>query len=360
MGWGMASNTPLKRYKQNTHGGGVRDPLVISWPRRIRDGGAIRSQYHHVSDITPTLLEAAAVAPPAVLKGVPQQPIEGVSMLGSIDDANAPQAKAVQYFEMLGNRGIWNDGWKAVAHHPPGTSFDDDRWELYDLANDFSESVDLAAEEPERLRDLIALWWSEAERYGVLPLDDRILERFHVPKPRPITSRSSFTYYAGAQMPSDAAPNIKNVSYSIAADLDRRGDGVIVSCGDRFSGYVLYVKDGRLVHDYNAAGTHHVVRSDIEVPLGSVRVEYRFTRTGELRGIGELLVDGDACGSLEIARTLGVHDSPAGLTVGSNRLSPVAPDYDAPFPFAGTIRRVEFTLGEDRGGAAPLPLGAMD
>jgi arylsulfatase len=181
-----------------------------------------------------------------------------------------------------------------------------------------------------------------------------------VPKPRPITSRSSFTYYSGAQMPSDASPNIKNVSYSITASIDRRGDGVIAACGDRFSGYVLYIKDARLVHDYNAAGTHYVVHSAIDVPTGPVRVAYRFTRTGELRGTGELLIDGEPCGTVELLRTLGVHDSPAGLTIGRNRLSAVAPDYDAPFPFDGAIREVVIALGEDRGSVGPVPLGAMD
>jgi arylsulfatase len=261
---------------------------------------------------------------------------------------------------MLGNRGIWHDGWKAVAYHRPGTDFEDDRWELYHLAEDFSECHDLAAAEPDRLRRLVELWWAEAGRYRVLPLDDRILERFHVPKPRPITSRSTFTYHVGASLPSDAAPNIKDVSYVIAADVDRRGDGVVVSCGDRFSGYALYVLGGRLVHDYNAAGTHHVVRSTVEVPTGPTRLEYRFTRTGPLQGTGELVVDGEPCGTVAIDRSLGVHDSPCGLTVGRTRLSAIASDYTAPFDFAGTVERVTFTLGDDRGAAAPLPLGAMD
>jgi arylsulfatase A-like enzyme len=360
MGWGMASNTPLKRYKQNTHGGGVRDPLVISWPGHIDDVGAIRGQYHHVTDIVPTVLELAGIDAPSEIKGVAQQPIEGVSMAGAIRDAGAPTAKSVQYFEMLGNRGIWHDGWKAVAYHLPGSDFEDDRWELYHLANDFSECHDLAAAEPQRLRQLVELWWAEAGSHHVLPLDDRILERFHVPKPRPITTRSTFTYHAGACLPSDGAPNIKDVSYAIVADVDRRGDGTIVACGDRFSGYVLYVRDGRLVHDYNAAGTHHVVRSTVEVPMGPARLEYRFTRTGDLRGTGELWIDGRPAGSIELPRTLGVHDSPAGLNVGRTRLSAIAEDYAAPFPFDGTIERVQFTLGPDRGRAAPLPLGAMD
>jgi arylsulfatase A-like enzyme len=360
MGWGMASNTPLKRYKQNTHGGGVRDPLIVAWPRGVTDPGSIRSHYHHVSDIVPTVLELAGIEPPAEVKGVAQQPIEGVSMAASIGSASAPGAKAVQYFEMLGNRGIWSGGWKAVAYHRPGTDFDDDRWELYHLDRDFSECHDLAGAEPARLRQMVELWWAEAGRYRVLPLDDRILERFHVPKPRPITDRTRFEYHPGAVIPSDGAPNIKDVSYTITADVDRLGDGTVVSCGDRFSGYALYVRDGHLVHDYNAAGAHHVVRSTIAVPTGPARLEYRFTRTGALCGTGELVIDGHVCGRVEIDRTLGVHDSPAGLTVGRTRLSAIAADYAAPFPFDGTIARVEFTLGGDRGAPAPLPLGAMD
>jgi hypothetical protein len=193
----------------------------------------------------------------------------------------------------------------------------------------------------------------------VLPLDDRILERFHVPKPRPITARSTFTYYPGGYVPSDGAPNIKDVTYAITADVDHRGDGVLVTCGDRFSGYAFSVIDGRLVHDYNAAGTHFVVRSTVPVPTGRTRLEYRFTRTGELRGTGELVIDGEPCGTVELTRTLGVHDSPAGLTVGRSRLSAVG-DYTPPFPFAGSIDQVTFTLGTDRGAPAPLPLGAMD
>jgi arylsulfatase len=360
MGWGMASNTPLKRYKQNTHGGGVRDPLILSWPGRIGDGGAIRDQYHHVTDIVPTILEMTGMEAPAELKGVAQQPIEGVSMVPSIRDADSPSVRTAQYFEMLGNRGIWSDGWKAVAYHRPGTDFEDDQWELYHLDWDFSECHDLAEQEPQRLRHMIELWWAEAGRHQVLPLDDRILERFHVPKPRPITSRSTFTYQPGAYIPSDGAPNIKDVSYTITAEVDHRGDGVLVSSGDRFSGYAFYVLDGHLVHDYNAAGTHFVVRSAVTVPSGRTRLEYRFTRTGELRGTGALAIDGQACGIIELTRTLGVHDSPAGLAVGRSRLSAVAADYESPFPFTGTIEQLTITLGTDRGRTAPLPLGAMD
>src|SRR5690606_33415517 len=146
-----------------------------------------------------------------------------------------------------------------------------------------------------------------AGRHNVLPLDDRIMERFLVPKPRPITSRDRFEYFAGAQVPSAAMPDIKNVSYRVRAEVDRQGDGVIVSCGDRFSGYALYVADGHLVHDYTAAGTHHVVRSDRPVPLGPVTLEYRFNKTGDLQGTGELYAGGEPIGRGELSGTLAFH-----------------------------------------------------
>lgn len=359
MGWGMVSNTPLKRYKQNTHGGGIRDPLIVSWPGRVPTGG-IRPQFHHASDVVPTVLELVGIEAPASIGGRAQLPIDGVSMVPSFADAGAATTKDTQYFEMLGNRAIWHDGWKAVTYHAPGSDFEGDRWELYDLASDFNELHDLADTEPERLRHLVDLWWAEAGRNQVLPLDDRIMERFLVPKPRPITDRSTFTYYAGAQVPSAAMPDIKNVSYAIVADLAAGSDGVIVTCGDRFSGFVLFVQDGALVHDLNCAGTHHVVRSSRAVPPGAGRVEYRFTKTAHLAGTGELLIDDQPCGRLDIAPTLGVHISPAGLTVGHAPVSPVNPGFDRPFRFTGTIDRVTITVAADRGPSGPTEITAID
>jgi arylsulfatase A-like enzyme len=360
MGWGMASNTPLKRYKQNTHGGGIRDPLIVSWPSRIGDHGAIRSQYHHAIDLAPTLLELAGVPAPDQLGGVPQLPVEGVSMTYSFDDAAAPSTKGVQYFEMLGNSAIWHDGWKAVTYHAPGSDFDDDRWELYHLDEDFSECHDLAGAHPDKVAQLVELWWAEAGKHAVLPLDDRIMERFLVPKPRPITSRRRFVYYSGAHLPSAAMPDIKDVSYSIVAEVVRLGDGTVLSCGDRFSGYALLVIDGRLVHDYNAAGHHHVVRSATAVPTGAARLEYRFTKTGGLCGTGELYVDDSLVGSAEVTRTLGVHISPTGLTVGRSPVSAVGDGYEPPFLFEGDITRVTITIGEDQGANERTALSAIE
>jgi len=355
-GWAMASNTPLKRYKQHTHAGGVRDPLVLSWPARIAERGGLRHQYHHVTDVTPTVLELLGVEPPATLKGVAQQPIEGVSMAAVLADAAAPAVKAVQYYEMLGNRAIWHDGWKAVTLHAPGTGFDDDRWELYHADADFSECHDLADAEPERLAELVALWWDEAARHQALPLDDRVMERFLVPKPRPITSRRTFTYHPGIRVPSYGSPDIKDVSYTITATVDCSGvdvvagdaDGVLVCCGDRFCGYSLFVRDGFLVHDYNRAGTHFVARSVARLPAGVAVCRYAFTKTGRLQGQGTVTIDGAAAGSVALVGTLGMHVSPGGLSVGRGPLSAVSAQYEAPFDFGGRIERVVFELGDDR------------
>jgi arylsulfatase A-like enzyme len=362
-GWAQASNTPLKRYKQNTHAGGIRDPFIVSWPARLRDHGAVRTQYQHVTDVTPTVLDLLGVSLPESLRGVPQMPLEGTSMGSVLDDGAAPTAKRVQYFEMLGNRAIWADGWKAVTFHAPGSDFDADRWELYHADVDVAEVHDLADAEPERLAALVDLWWREAQAHQALPLDDRIMERFLVPKPRPITSRSRFVYRDGIRMPSYGSPDIKNVSYTIDAHVDcsardvTRGDadGVLLCCGDRFCGYTLFVKDGHLVHDYNAAGTHFVVRSAVHVPEAECVLSYRFEKTGDLCGIGTLAIDGRDVGHVELTRTLGMHISPVGLCIGYGPLSPVSPDYEAPFRFGGVLSQVIVTLGDDRHQVGPPP-----
>src|SRR5439155_4246119 len=189
-----------------------------------------------------------------------------------------------------------------------------------------------------------------------LPLDDRILERFLVPKPRPITGRSEFVYYQGARLPSDATPDVKNVSYSITAEVDRSrpdDDGVIVACGDRFSGYALFVKDGRLVHDYNCAGTHYVVTSSVDVPTGSSTLRYEFHKTGTLSGDAALFVDGERVAEAYIPQTLGTHVAATGLCVGRDPLAPVSDAYERPFPFRGTIRRVVVHVGDDRDPVGP-------
>ncbi len=362
LGWAQAANTPLKRYKQNTHAGGVRDPLIVSWPRGISDRGGIRTQFHHVVDIAPTLLEILGAEVPDTIRGVDQMPMHGTSMAYTFD-SDGQTRKQSQYFEMFGHRAIWQDGYKAVAYHAPGTEYDDDVWELYDLANDFSECRDLAGQEPERLRELVDSWWSEARTYGVLPLDDRGFAQRRAEaqgragSPR---ARTSFTYYPPlSRVPSGAAPFVMGRSYAMTAraSLTGRDDGVLVSCGSVSGGYVLYVQDGRLVHDYNYYGRIFRVSADLgEVVSGGGADEhdltYCFEQTGELSGVGSLLIDRNRVASVDLPETYRHFMDWAGLELGRDALSPVSGGYRAPFPFSGTIHHVTFTLGSDIDGVA--------
>ncbi|MGD9891091.1 MAG: sulfatase-like hydrolase/transferase [Dehalococcoidia bacterium] len=350
IGWAMAGNTPLKRYKQNTHGGGVRDPLILHWPAGIGERGGIRRQFHHVCDVTPTVLDILGVEPPATLNGVAQQPIEGVSMRSSFDAPDAPTVKETQYFEMLGHRGIWHQGWKAVTWHRPGTSFDDDAWELYHLDDDVNECRDLAGEHPEKLRELIGRWWEEAERYQVLPLNDA-QNRWAIRNPHSLAARRHWVFLPGiGRVPHDAAPDIKNRSYTITAEVEipeGGAEGAIIAQGDSCGGYALYIKDGHLVHDYNFVGRHHVVTSDIPVPAGPVRLRFAMTKTGDFQGKGTLYIDDTPAGEIEIPATYRAQTSFIGLEVG-RAPAPAVGDFDAPFPFTGTIDRVVIELADDQ------------
>ena len=286
-GWAMAANTPLKRYKQNTHGGGIRDPLVVRWPAGIRASGEIRHQFAHAVDVVPTVLDVLGVEPPADIAGVPQIPMDGASLRSTFDDADAPPPKDTQYFEMFGHRGIWHDGWKAVAYHPPYTPFEDDRWELYHLDQDFSEVHDLAEQEPGRLEALQAEWWRQAAANKVLPLDDRFAERFAENAERHRGDRTRYELWAGVgHVPTDAAPDLRSRSYTITVEVLESGHGVLVAHGDQTSGYSLYVDDdGHLVHDLSVGGNHQVVRSDRPVPTGAGTLAFRMQR-GEVDGRG--------------------------------------------------------------------------
>ncbi len=347
-GWAMAGNTPLKRYKQNTHGGGIRDPLIVHWPKGIRVQKGIRTQYHHVTDIVPTVLEAIGIEAPEVLNGITQKPIEGVSMLYSFEHPEAPTRKEVQYYEMFGHRGIWHDGWKAVTYHSPraGGNFDDDRWELYNLDQDFSECRDLAQSEPKKLRELVDRWWAEAGKYQVLPLDDRTGLRFTDQKPRLDEGRNSFTFYPGTSMiPEGIAPDTRNRSHSISAEVEipeGGAEGVLLARGGRFGGYALYLQNNRLVYDHNFLGTSHsVVTSEAEVPKGPSTLRFVFSKTGEHQGNGALFINGVKVGEGKIVRTVPIRNSISeGLEIGRDTATPVSENYQCPFVFSGTLKKV--------------------
>lgn len=343
-GWAMASNTPLKRYKQNTHGGGIRDPLVACWPKGIKARGELRHQFRHASDLTPTLLERLGITPPNTIAGVEQQPMEGVSFAATFGDADPPRG-ASQYFEMFGHRGLWKDGWKAVAYHPPGQPFDNDVWELYHLDQDFSETEDLAATHPEKLAELQAEWWAQAERCKVLPLDDRFGPRFAENATRFHGPRKAFVFHAGmGHLPTDVAPDVRSRAFVIEAHvrMEAADQGVLIAHGDATCGYSLFVRDGRLAYDMNVGGRHATVVSDQPLPAGRHRLGVA-VRSEPGQRIIVLLVDGKPAGAGET--DMGFHSfiSWTGLDIGRDRGSPVA-DYEAPFAFSGSLKKVTVTM----------------
>lgn len=346
-GWAQAGNTPLKWYKQNTHGGGVRDPLVAHWPAGIKAGGETRDQFCHAIDIAPTILDALGLETPDVVAGVPQMPVHGVSLAPTFADRGATLPRGAQYFEMLGHRGIWKDGWKAVTHHEPGVPFDEDRWELYHLADDFSEHDDLAAEHPEKLKELVDLWWAEAETHGVLPLDDRGAFALFRASMRPglPTSRARFVYYPPlSHLVSDACPPAAR-GWTMTTTLEHPagdGDGALIARGSANSGFVLMVKEGRVVFDYNSFHDHTRLVAATPLAPGAHEITVQVDRRMDGGGDLTLVVDGQTVATGDVPRLLFLISS-TGMDLGRS-LSPVTHDYAAPFAYPGSIAKVVFQI----------------
>ena len=352
VGWAQASNTPLKWYKKDVHGGGVRDPLIIHWPAGIERAG-VRTQYHHVVDVVPTVLEALGVDPPAEYRGEAQMPIHGVSMAYSFDAPDEPTRKQTQYYELLGDRGLWHRGWKAVARHEKGADFDADCWELYHLDQDFSECRDLAEQHPERLRELVDRWWAEAGANGALPLDDREYER--VAENIAARARRRYIFHRGmARIDRYHVPDVTNRSYRVTAEVEIPPDGaegVLLAIGSRFGGCVLYVADRHLTYEYRYdEATSHVLRSERPIPTGrALTLGLDFHKTGDRRGTATLLIDDEPAAEAEIPKTWPVAGLAGGLNCGRDDDSPVSDSYTPPFPFSGTIRRIMVALNGDTG-----------
>jgi arylsulfatase len=344
-GWAQAGNTPLKWYKQNTHGGGVRDPLIMHWPAGLKAKGETRDQFCHAIDIAPTILDVLGIATPEVVAGVPQMPVDGVSLKPSFADPAAWLKRGPQYFEMLGHRGIWKDGWKAVTHHTPGKSFDDDRWELYHLAKDFSEYDDLAEKEPDKLKEMIDLWWSEADENGVLPLDDRSAVALFRSSMRPgmPMSRNRFIYHPPvSHIVADTCPSVAR-GWTTTIFLDHPAgdaDGALVARGSLNSGFAIYIKDGRLTFDYNEFHHHTRAASQWALSPGSHEVSLKVLRTAEGGGDVSLSVDGQVVSTTQIPKLLFMISS-TGMDIGRS-LSPITEDYAPPFVYPGRIAKVVF------------------
>jgi arylsulfatase len=365
-GWAWAMNTPFQWTKQiASHLGGVRNPLAISWPARIKDKGGVRSQFHHVIDIAPTIYEAVGVSLPDVLNGVPQKSLDGVSMVYTFDDANAPGRHRTQYFEMLVNRGIYQDGWWAAARAsiPWDSSiepFDPDSavWELYNLDQDYSQADNLAAKEPAKLRELQEFWWAEAARHSVLPLDGRKVERLNAEmqgRPSLAGNRTKMVYYPGMKgLPAGSAPNVLNKSFSITAEIEMTADsnqGAVFSLGGSDSGYGIYIRDRQPVFVGNFLG-RSIVRAASNKPLpdGPARLRGEFKYDGGGIGKGgtlKLFVNDQPAGEARMDQTVGITLGLGGtLDVGLDTGSPVDDAYTPPFEFQGTIKQVTVELGK--------------
>ncbi len=359
-GWTMAGNTPFRRWKREVHEGGVADPCIITWPdgtrRGLLEAGAIRRQFAHAIDVLPTLTELAGIARPDRLDGISQSAIDGISFAYLLPPGaqEAPGRHETQYFEMFGSRAIYHRGWKAVTFHPvgplyddqnPNAPFEDDVWELYHVASDLSESRDLAAEQPELLAVLIELWWAQARRNQVLPLDNRVLWALVNPKPDHRSPREEYRYHqGGAQVPESAAVNVRNRSHLITADLTvgDQADGVLLALGTALGGWSLHVLDGRLRYVHNLYGKERLVITSAEVLApGDHRVEYEFTKDDGPGGTGALRCDGRevARGPIPQFTPSAFSGTGVGLTCGYEWGPAVGTGYEAPFPFAGTIRR---------------------
>ncbi len=342
-GWAWAGNTPLKRFKRDTHEGGVCDPFILHWPARLGHPGGTRHQYVHAIDIAPTLLDLAGIGAPAEINGVPQTPFDGASIAPTLAGDDAPEVRTTQYYEMLGSRAIYHDGWKAVVFHPPAglvydgsdagrRSFDDDVWELYHVAADFSECHDVAAQFPERLAELQALWWAEAERHQVLPLNNqpgRHGDRRFV--------RNRYVYRPGiSSIPEAMAPNLRNRGWTITASLvvpEAGGgapcQGVLVGHGGHSGGYALYLAGRRLHYVNNLLGTVlTTVSAEVELPAGPVEVSARFTPDGPFRGELELWYGDVPVGRGPLAQTTPLTYGVDPFTVGYQRMTPIAPDLE--------------------------------
>ena len=368
--WAWAGNTPFQWGKQvGSHLGGTRDPMVLHWPARITDAGALRTPFTHVIDVAPTILDAAGIPRPDTVDGIEQEPMHGTSFVASLTDATAPEHRPQQYFETVGSRAMYKDGWwlamkteripwlltaEALAPFAPGVwDPDSGNAELYYLPDDFTQANDLAAEHPEKVEELKDLFWQEAERYKVLPLLATLSTFFGILPP--LTGETTFEFRGDVQnvMPG-MIPRVYNRSYAITADLvvpDGGAEGVIVAEADHLGGFTLYVKDGKLTHTYSMMGVFVFTQvAEEDLPAGDVTVRMEFEADGATPATGgnvTLFIDGRPVGKGRMDHTVPVRFSGyAGMDIGRDNGGVVDRTYerDKPFPFTGTLKKVVFDI----------------
>ena len=356
-GWTMAGNTPFRRWKREVHEGGIADPCIVRWPARLAARGEIRHQFAHAIDVLPTILEVIGIEAPATIANVPQSPIEGTSFAYLLHEPDAPERHVTQYFEMLGSRGIYHDGWKAVTFKPlgplyddgldPDAPFEDDVWELYRVADDLTETRDLARDHPEIVEKLVELWWQEAERYQVLPLDNRPIAALLAPR-RPVPDHPQYVYWPdGAIVPEAMTVNVRNRPHMIVADVEvppgDAAEGVLLAMGTGLGGWSLHVLGGHLRYAHNYVGKQcFVVESDELIEPGEHQLAMAFSTAGDFTGSAALLIDGRTVAEGAIEHLTPVRHSltGGGITCGWEQGPAVGPGYTAPFPFTGRLLRV--------------------
>jgi len=367
VGWAHAMNTPYQWTKQvASHLGGTRNGTIVHWPNGIKARGEIRSQFHHVIDVAPTVLEAAGLPEPVAVDGIQQDQIEGVSMLYSFNDARAEERHETQYFEMFGNRGIYHKGWTAVTkHRTPWADFavkppalDDDVWELYDTTKDWSQANDLSKQMPQKLDELKRLWIIEATRYKVLPIDDRVIEKMNpdtAGRPILIRGNTQVLFQGMGRLLENCVLNIKNKSHSVTAEIvvpQQGAQGVIIAQGANIGGWSLYAKGGKLKYCYNWGGfKSFFVEATTPIPAGEHQVRMEFAYAGGGLGKGgkvTLYTDGKKVGEGDIGATLAmVFSADDGCDIGEDSGAPVSPDY-GPLDnaFNGTVKGVQLAIAE--------------
>ena len=366
VGWAHAMNTPYQWTKQvASHWGGTRNGTIVHWPNGIKSKGEIRSQFCHVIDIAPTVLDVAGIPEPSSVNGRQQDPIEGTSMVYAFDDTKAPERHETQYFEMFGNRGIYHKGWSAVTKHATPwilvgrkTALDDDVWELYDGTKDWSQSKDLSRQMPQKLHELQRLWLIEATRYKVLPIDDRILEKMNpdtAGRPVVVKGKTQLLFGNMGRLGENSVLNIKNKSHAVTAQIvvpESGAEGVIIAQGANIGGWSLYAKGGKLKYCYNVAGVQHFfVESQKPLPSGEHQVRMEFAYEGGGLGKGgkvTLFVDGkkEGEGTVPLTQAM-VFSADDGCDVGVDNGAPVSPDYGAKGnAFNGIVRGVQLSIDE--------------
>lgn len=365
-GWAQVGNTPYRWYKQNTHEGGVHVPMVFHWPNGVpvEQRGTMRDQFVFVSDVVPTVYDLVGIDPPRVRRGLDQLPVTGHSFASVIANSSAPATNTVQYFENMGSLAIVAGEWKAVFKHTPGIDPANESWELYHLSIDRSECSDLAASEPGKLAEMVALWNSEAERHGVFPLDDRGLAlfgaRFRDHSPHPESRR--YVYRPPmSPLPSQASAAIggRHADITARVKLAVGDEGVLFATGTQNSGLSMFVQNQRLVFDYNSFSNHTIVESDTEIPLGDSELIVRLRRGEGMRGSIELVINGRVAGGAKLDMYMRMISS-IGPSIGSDHGSSVSELYAAPYDFTGELYEVVLQASPEKYGDAAEAAGRAE